>query len=158
MFNNIHNKLDIQSNLELRQMTLSDLAVIKDILTSEFDDFWNYNVFEEELKNSNSTYIVAILNSEIIGFAGIWKVIDEAHITNIVTKKSYRHRGVGTILLQHLITLCKNSLELKSLTLEVNEENTIAQELYKKFDFQILGKRKKYYNNEQAAIIMTLQL
>lgn len=158
MFNDIKNNLDLQNNLEVRKMTLSDLATIKNILNSDFDDFWSYNVFEEELKNNNSTYIVAILNAEIIGFAGIWKVIDEAHITNIVTKKSYRNRGVGTILLEHLITICKESSELKSLTLEVNEKNTIAQDLYEKFNFQILGKRKKYYNNEQAAIIMTLQL
>lgn len=158
MFNDIENNLDLQNSLEVRKMTLSDLATIKNILNSYFDDFWSYNVFEEELKNNNSTYIVAILNAEIIGFAGIWKVIDEAHITNIVTKKSYRNRGVGTILLEHLITICKESSELKSLTLEVNEKNTIAQDLYEKFNFQILGKRKKYYNNEQAAIIMTLQL
>ena len=158
MFNDIKNNLDLQNSLEVRKMTLSDLATIKNILNSDFDDFWSYNVFEEELKNNNSTYIVAILNAEIIGFAGIWKVIDEAHITNIVTKKSYRNRGVGTILLEHLITICKESSELKSLTLEVNEKNTIAQDLYEKFNFQILGKRKKYYNNEQAAIIMTLQL
>ncbi len=149
---------NIENNLKVRKMTLSDLATIKDILLSDFDDFWNYNIFASELNNENSTYIVALLNNEIVGFAGIWQVIDEAHITNIVTKKNYRGQGIGTILLENLITLCKNSTVIKSLTLEVNEKNTIAQELYKKFDFQVLGKRKKYYNNENAAVIMTLQL
>ena len=149
---------NIENNLEVRKLTLSDLATIKNILLSDFDDFWNYNIFASELNNENSTYIVAILNNEIVGFAGIWQVIDEAHITNIVTKKNYRGQGIGTILLENLITLCKNSTVIKSLTLEVNEKNTIAQELYKKFDFQFLGKRKKYYNNENDAVIMTLQL
>ena len=149
---------NIENNLEVRKLTLSDLATIKNILLSDFDDFWNYNIFASELNNENSTYIVAILNNEIVGFAGIWQVIDEAHITNIVTKKNYRGQGIGTILLENLITLCKNSTVIKSLTLEVNEKNTIAQELYKKFDFQVLGKRKKYYNNENDAVIMTLQL
>lgn len=152
------NMNNIENNLEVRKMRLSDLATIKDILLSDFDDFWNYNIFASELNNENSTYIVAILNNEIVGFAGIWQVIDEAHITNIVTKKNYRGQGIGTILLENLITLCKNSTVIKSLTLEVNEKNTIAQELYKKFDFQVLGKRKKYYNNENDAVIMTLQL
>lgn len=152
------NMNNIENNLEVRKMRLSDLATIKDILLSDFDDFWNYNIFASELNNENSTYIVAILNNEIVGFAGIWQVIDEAHITNIVTRKNYRGQGIGTILLENLITLCKNSTVIKSLTLEVNEKNTIAQELYKRFDFQVLGKRKKYYNNENDAVIMTLQL
>jgi len=139
-------------------MTISDLNSIKDILTIEFDDFWNYNIFKSELENENSKYIVALLDNEIVGFAGIWQVLDEAHITNIVTKKTYRNQGIGSLLLKNLITICKNSKETNSITLEVNEENIIAQELYKKFGFKILGERKKYYNNKKSAIIMTLEL
>ena len=71
-------------------MTISDLDNIKDILYTDFDDFWSYNIFKSELENENSKYIVAKLNSEIIGFAGIWQVIDEAHITNIAVTPEYR--------------------------------------------------------------------
>ena len=68
-------------------MTLADLNSIKNNLISEFDDFWNYNILKEELDNNNSNYIMAKLNNEIIGFAGIKIILNEADIMNIVTKK-----------------------------------------------------------------------
>lgn len=79
-----------QNNFEITNMNLSDLENIKDILECDFDDFWNYNIFKSELENSNSTYFVAKYNNEIVGFAGILVVLDEADITNIVVKKSFR--------------------------------------------------------------------
>jgi len=133
------------------------LDIIANSLTQDFDDFWNYNVFKNELHNENSKYILAKLDDNIVGFAGIWIALDEAHITNIVTKKSNRNQGVATLLLQELINMAKNS-SLKSITLEVNEKNIPAIKLYEKFNFKKLGIRKKYYNNSENAIIMTLYL
>lgn len=147
--------MEILSNIKFENMTVSDLDNIKDILYTDFDDFWSYNIFKSELENENSKYIVAKLNSEIIGFAGIWQVMDEAHITNIVTKKNFRNLGIGSLLLEKLINICKNQENINSVTLEVNEDNIIAQKLYEKFNFKNLGKRKNYYNGK-AAIIMTL--
>lgn len=138
----------------ISKMYLSDLDSISNILTSDFNDFWSYNIFKEELLNNNSYYFKAIQNDEILGFAGIWVCIDEAHITNIVTKKNYRNTGIGTLLLENLIKF-SNSLSLKSITLEVNESNFPAINLYKKLGFEILGVRKKYYNNTKNALIMT---
>lgn len=139
-------------NIEISKMTLSDLDNIKNNLTSEFDDFWNYNILKEEL-NNNSNYIIAKSNNEIIGFAGIKIVISEADIMNIVTKKIYRNQGIGSLLLENLILLSKK-LNLTSLSLEVNTNNLTAIHLYKKFGFESLGFRKNYYQN-QDAIIMT---
>ncbi len=80
-----------QNNFEIDYMCVNDLEHIKDILESDFDDFWNYNVFKSELENSNSTYFVAkSSNDEIVGFAGVLVVLDEADITNIVVKKDFR--------------------------------------------------------------------
>jgi ribosomal-protein-alanine N-acetyltransferase len=143
--------------IKINKMNLSDLDKISDKLISEFDDFWNYNVFKSELENENSKYIVATENDEIVGFAGIWIAIDEAHITNIVTKKSYRNKGIGNLLLENLINL-SCSLNLNSITLEVKESNIPAIKLYEKFDFKNLGIRKNYYNNCENAIIMTKYL
>lgn len=150
--------MEIISNIEFKDMTITDLDSIKDNLYTNFDDFWSYNIFKSELENENSKYIIAILNNEIIGFAGIWQVIDEAHITNIVVRKDFRRLGIGSLLLEKLINVCKNLESINSITLEVNEDNTTAQKLYEKFNFKVLGKRKKYYNNNKAAIIMTLYL
>ena len=149
--------MEIISNIEFKDMTITDLDSIKDNLYTDFDDFWSYNIFKSELENENSKYIIAILNNEIIGFAGICQVIDEAHITNIVVRKDFRKLGIGSLLLEKLISICKNLESINSVTLEVNEDNITAQKLYEKFNFKVLGKRKNYYNNK-AAIIMTLYL
>ena len=146
--NNI--KLD---NIEIKVMTLDDLKTIKEILISDFDEFWNYNVFKAELQSENSKYLVAKLNNEIIGFAGIKIIIDEADIMNIVTKKIYRNQGVGTLLLNEIINLCKKH-NLNSVSLEVNEINSSAIHLYENFNFKITGNRKNYYNSSNA-ILMT---
>lgn len=144
-------------NITVSIMTLSDLDSISNILTYEFDDFWNYNVFKSELENENSKYVVAKLNNEIIGFGGIWFSVDDIHITNIVVKKIYRNQKIGSLILSILIDMCKNQVQ-NSITLEVNSNNIPAQKLYQKFGFKIAGIRKKYYNNTEDAIIMTKTL
>ena len=58
-----------------------------------FDDFWNYNILKDELLAENSKYIIALSNNEIVGFAGIKILLDEADIMNIVTKKIYKKQG-----------------------------------------------------------------
>lgn len=136
----------------ITEMKLSDLEKIEDILTTDFDDFWNKKVLEEELSSSSSKYIVAKSDDEIIGFAGIKIVLDEVDIMNIVTKKNYRRQGIGCLLLKNLITISK-SLNAKSITLEVNENNSNAIDLYTKYNFQKIGVRKNYYKNESAIIM-----
>lgn len=147
--------LVIFMKFEARKMTVSDLDSIKNILQTDFDDFWNYNVFKSELENENSRYVVCLKDNEIVGFAGIWIAIDIAHITNIVVRKNCRGNGIGSFMLGKLILLCKQ-LSLKELTLEVNENNTSAIGLYEKFGFSRVGFRKKYYRNNDNALIMTL--
>lgn len=136
----------------ITEMKLSDLEKIEDILTTDFDDFWNKKVLEEELSSSSSKYIVAKNDNEIVGFAGIKIVLDEVDIMNIVTKKNYRRQGIGCLLLKNLITISKN-LNIKSITLEVHENNSNAIDLYTKYNFQKIGVRKNYYKNESAIIM-----
>ena len=145
-------------NVEISTMNISDLDLIKDILLSDFDDFWNYNTFKNELLNPNSKYIVARKDNTIVGFAGIWKSVDDVHITNIVTAKNVRRQNIGSILLSNLINLAQNEKNITSITLEVNSNNIPAQKLYEKFGFEVVGLRKKYYNNTDDAIIYTKDL
>lgn len=136
-------------------MQLSDLDTLKDTLYTDFDDFWNISTLRLELQNPNSHYFVAKQDNEIVGFAGIWLCVDDIHITNIVTKQSKRHQGIGSLLLQTLINFSKNTKKL-SLTLEVNENNQNAIDLYEKYNFKKIGIRKNYYRQNENAIIMTL--
>ena len=144
-------------NLEIYNMTDYDLSLIKDILIDDFDDFWTYDVLQEELNNPNSEYFVAKLENNILGFAGIWKAVDDVHITDIVVKKSNRQTGIGSKLLEKLIQTAK-SQNFNSITLEVNEHNQPAINLYLKYGFKNVGFRIKYYNNKDNAIIMTKEL
>ena len=142
----------MMNNIKIEEMNLSHLEIIKNILTSEFDDFWNYNVLKEELENKNSKYLVAKIDNEIIGFAGIKIILDEADIMNIVVKKNFRNNGVGSLLLKNLIELSKD-LNISSISLEVDETNIVAINLYKKFDFKEIGNRKNYYKNNNAILM-----
>ena len=143
-------------NIKITPMTLTDVNTIKNNLISDFDNFWTYQILKEELESENSSYLIARMNDEIIGFAGIKVVLDEADIMNIVIKKNYRNQGIGTLLLENLISLAKK-LNLKSLSLEVSEKNLPAIHLYQKFGFESLGVRKNYYQDKNG-IIMTKKL
>ena len=145
-------------NTEISIMNISDLELIKDVLLSDFDDFWNIPTFESELLNPNSKYIVIKQNNIIVGFAGLWKSVDDVHITNIVVHKNFRNQNIGSMLLSKLIEMAKLYPNIHSITLEVNSNNIFAIKLYEKFDFKIVGLRKKYYNNTDDAIIMTKSL
>ena len=70
------------------KMTFQDLETID---LSEFDDFWTYNILKEELLSDSSYYITAKLENDIVGFAGLKFLLDEAHITNIVVRKDKRN-------------------------------------------------------------------
>lgn len=141
------------NNVTISNMNLDDLYSIKDTLEVDFDDFWNFNVFESELQNPNSTYFVLRYETEIIGFAGILTVLDEAEITNIVIKKCYRNLGLSRILLNALLDFA-SSHKLTKIHLEVNSINSIAIHLYESFGFAQVGLRPNYYKN-QSAILMS---
>ena len=136
-------------------MTLEHFHIIEPVLETEFDSFWKPSILQHELENSLSHYYIATAEDKIYGFGGIWKAIDVYHITDIVVRKDSRKLGIGSLILEKLIQVAQNE-NVNSLTLEVNKNNIPAQKLYEKFGFKTLGIRKKYYNNTDDAIIMTL--
>lgn len=145
-------------NLKINKMCIDDLNQIKNNLLSDFDNFWSFDIFKEELQCSSSFFIVAKKqNDEIVGFAGFKAIIDEADIMNIVVNKNYRNQGIGTFLLNNLISYAQK-LKLCTITLEVNEKNLPAISLYKKFNFEKLGIRKNYYNGTDNGIVMSKKI
>ena len=142
------------TKIEISTMMLNDLEQIKNNLQTDFDDFWNFEIFKEELANTNSMYLVLKYENEIVSFGGIKFILDEADIMNIVTKKDKRNQGFAKFLLNELITMAKEQ-NCKTITLEVNENNLPAIKLYKDFKFKEIGKRKNYYKNGDTAILMT---
>ena len=76
-----------KNNYLISEMKIEDLENIKDILETDFDEFWNYETLKEELESNFSKYFIAKLNDNIVGFAGLKIIFDEADLMNIVTKK-----------------------------------------------------------------------
>ncbi len=141
------------------KMKISDFELIKNNLKSDYDDFWSKEALEQELLNENRIYILAKNENtnEILGFAGISIIFNEAELMNIVVKKNKRKHGIGKALLEKIINICiENNIEV--VKLEVNENNISAKNLYKSCGFIQTGKRERYYNNKDAAILFDLKI
>ena len=93
----------------------------------------------------------------IVGFAGIWVMADEAHITSIAVRETYRRQGLGELLLIPVIALARK-LKARIVTLEVRASNTSAQHLYDKYGFTHAGVRRGYYiDNREDGLVMSTE-
>lgn len=124
-------------NFEIENMQKNHLNMIN---IDEFDDFWNINILKNDLKSSSSIYIIAKQKDNIVGFAGINIILDEAHIVNIAVRKDMRNLKIGSKLLENLINRASKISSL--ITLEVNVQNLPAIHLYEKYGFEYVRKKK----------------
>ncbi len=138
-------------------MTLADLPAVQAIERESFTTPWPPHAYRTELEtNRLAHYIVARSDREVIGFAGMWLMVDEAHITTFAVRSDWRRQGVGERLLLALIDLAR-ARGAHEATLEVRPSNTPARRLYEKYGFRPVGIRPRYYsdNNEDALIMTT---
>lgn len=142
----------------IRQMCISDIDELMVLELACFTVPWSRGMLEDELYNSHAWYRVIEVESRIAGYAGMWKILDEGHITNIAIHPDFRKKGLATRLINDLIEHAR-SCAINALTLEVRESNTPALNLYKAMGFTVKGKRKRYYpDNREDALIMWLNL
>lgn len=144
-------------NIEIYEMIFDDIIAIEPNFSEKFDRLWSINTLKNDFIEDHSKYIVAKVNNEIVGFAGIKIILDEADIMNIVTRVDKRGNGIGSLLLGNLINIA-SLLNCTCINLEVNENNDPAIHLYEKYSFTRIGLRKKYYNNTDNAILMKKEL
>ncbi len=136
----------------IRRMTLADVDNVHAIENATFARPWKREDFVKEMtKNACARYLVAEEDGRIVGFAGAWIVLDEAHVTNIAVAADCRGRGFGRRLTEALMQYAAN-LGVVYATLEVRRSNAVAQSLYKSLGFEYVGVRKRYYedNGEDA--------
>lgn len=145
-----------KSKVTINIMNLNDLDQISDCLQNEFDDFWTYDILRNELSSKNSIYLVAKIDTQIIGFAGFKTILDEAELMNIVVHKSFRNCGIGNLLMKNILLELKNR-KIATVHLEVAKNNISAIHLYEKFGFYEVGLRKNYYKDTDA-ILMELTI
>lgn len=116
---------------------------------------WSRESFLTELSNQISSYhCILTPDKKCVGYMGIWKIIDEAHITNLSVHPDWQNKKLAHRLLLTSIEECYRE-KIKYITLEVRVSNKKATSLYEKFGFKSIGLRKKYYqdNNEDALIM-----
>ncbi len=144
----------MESNLIIEMMTSKDIDGVFEVEKNCFEHHWSKELFKKELINENARYLVAKLGGKIVGYVGIWLILDEGHITNVAVHNDYRGQKIGDKLVQALVNLCKEN-NINSMTLEVRVSNIVAQNLYKKYGFKLAGIRKEYYSdNKEDAMIM----
>lgn len=143
---------------KIEKMCLYHLDDVMEIETACYGEHhWSRDSFVNEIDNQISEYNVAVNeNQKCIGYMGLWKIIDEAHITNLAVHPDFQKQGVARLLIIKAIEKCYEE-KIKFITLEVRVSNEKAKKLYEKFGFKSLGVRKKYYqdNNEDAIIMWT---
>lgn len=138
-----------------RPMRVDDIQTICEIEKEAFPTPWTAGAFHNELTNNHfAHYLVMEMSGAIAGYAGMWVIMDEAHITNIAVRKPYRGRHLGERLLNELRGKARQQ-GARRMTLEVRVTNRVAQNLYEKMGFRGVGVRKGYYtdNNEDALIM-----
>ncbi len=141
---------------KMKQTDIDSIIIIEE--KSYGEHHWSKESFFNELSNELARYYSAFDDSSgrLIGYAGSWQILEEAHITNIAVDPDYRRCHVGEALLFNIIKNCMDN-GVKYITLEVRVSNTPAINLYEKYGFKSLGTRKGYYqnNNEDALIMWT---
>jgi len=144
---------------EFRYMTVKDIEEVYIIESISFPTPWSKEAFYNELtQNHFATYIVIEHEGHLVGYCGVWIVVDEAHITNIAVLPQFRGYKLGENLLRRIMQEAK-SRGAATMTLEVRVSNLIAQNLYKKLGFQDGAIRKRYYtDNQEDALVMWVKI
>lgn len=157
-------------------MRLEDLPQVMAIDQVSFPQPWTEQSYRFELEeNQNAHFIVALETPapptagwlqrwltpttprKVIGFAGFWLVVDEAHINTIAVHPHWRRQGIGEHLLRAILERAR-AIKAVSATLEVRVSNLPAQKMYAKFGFEEVGRRKRYYRDGEDALLMTARL
>ncbi|MCD8036534.1 MAG: ribosomal protein S18-alanine N-acetyltransferase [Clostridiales bacterium] len=142
--------------IDIVPMTEKYIDDVTEIDESCFHVPWTRSDFEKEVKeNKMAIYYVAVdENGKAVGYAGMWHVVNEGHITNVAVLEEHRREGIGDMLMEALEEKALE-LEMIGITLEVRISNLGAQKLYTKHGYKPEGFRKRYYTdtNEDAVIM-----
>lgn len=144
----------MENKIIIRSMDSQDIFSVSEVEKRSFTIPWSEEMFRIELQNPNCLYFVAEISNVIVGYVGLWIIVDEGHISSIAVDPSYRRLKIGRALMQNIFDIAQKK-QLKGLTLEVRASNIGAIELYKSFGFKTEGRRKAYYSdNQEDALIM----
>jgi ribosomal-protein-alanine N-acetyltransferase len=146
----------LTARVVVEPMRLEDVSAVHEIERLSFRTPWPAYAFEQELNgNRLAHFVVARASDRVVGFAGIWMMVDEAHITTFSVHPEWRRQQIGRQLLLSLVDL-SISIGARRMTLEVRASNESAQRLYRAFGFEVAGQRPGYYTDDgEDALVMT---
>jgi ribosomal-protein-alanine N-acetyltransferase len=146
--------------LTIEPMRESDIPTVQAIEREIFSTPWPRNAYHRELASKNSAHYIVLRRqdgdggSELIGYGGMWRMYDEAHVTTIGVRHDLLHQGYGRVLFAALIQAAYD-LGAKWVTLEVRASNDNAMRMYEAYGFKVIGRRRGYYtDNGEDAIVM----
>ena len=142
--------------IRLAPMQAADLDAVQRIERASFTTPWPAYAYRQEIEtNRLAHYIVARAGDEIVAFAGMWMMVDQAHITTFAVDPKWRRKGIGSQMVRAIMEMAR-PLGARQATLEVRLSNLAARHLYEKFGFRPVGVRPRYYSdNGEDALIMT---
>ncbi len=149
---------EAQALYEVRFMTEEDIEQVCHLEKASFSQPWSEFAFHSELADNKLAYYVVLVPKkapeQVVGYGGLWIILDEAHITNIAIDPEYRGKRLGHFLVATMQELAKLKGAVR-MTLEVRVSNFSAIRLYTRLGFKEEGIRRHYYtdNNEDASIM-----
>jgi ribosomal-protein-alanine N-acetyltransferase len=144
----------------IEPMRMGDLATVHQIERASFTTPWPSHAYRTELESNRlAQYLVVRIDKRVVAYAGMWLMVDEAHITTFAVDPRWRRRRIGERLLMTLLDMARDR-RAREATLEVRLSNLAARRLYEKYGFRPVGLRPRYYSddNEDALIMTTTDL
>jgi len=144
-------------NVVIRPMNLADVPAAHEIDLLSFSLPWPERSLRFEVTDNPAARCwVAELNGQLAGMLVLWMILDEAHVATFATHPKFRRQGIGERLLVEALDSAYNE-GARSALLEVRASNETAIKMYEKFGFEAVGRRLRYYkDNNEDAILMTL--
>ena len=144
--------------VRIEPMQLDDLPAVEAIERASFTTPWPRQAYRSELEHNRlAQYLVVRAADEVIAYAGMWMMVDEAHITTFAVHPAWRRQRIGEQLLLNLVDIARDR-QAREVTLEVRLSNLAARRLYEKYGFRPVGLRPNYYSDDREdALIMTTE-
>ncbi len=143
--------------IEIRSWTREDIPTVSALEKDCFSDPWSTADFEGAFDSAVTEGLVLINDGQLVGYALLASVLEDADVANVAVAPNYRKKGFGKTLLKALLDRAKEKGVLR-VFLEVRVSNAPAIALYKSFGFESVNVRKRYYPDGEDAFLMALAL
>ncbi len=143
--------------VELRDMRDADMQRVVEVERRSYSVPWSETTFLGLLRRRDAEIVVATIAGDIIGHAVYWHVLDQGELGNVAVIETMRGRGIGAQLVAEIVKRA-TARGIRELFLEVRPSNTSARQLYEKFGFEQVGRRRNYYQEpiEDALVLRRL--